>query len=65
MLSACIQAGCTRTGEWIAQLLFDANMASAKPSFRTYVLLKDAYNKMGMYTQAVMPARWPASSAGR
>ena len=53
MLKAAVAAGCTRTAEWIAQLLFDANRAGSKPSFNTYVLLKDAYSKLGLFTQAV------------
>jgi tetratricopeptide (TPR) repeat protein len=53
MLKACAAAGCRRTGEWIAQLISDANRASVKPSFATYVLLKNCYSQMGLYTQAV------------
>lgn len=53
LLKACVAAGCRRTGEWIAQLIFDANRATHKPSFSTYILLKDSYDKMGFYTQAV------------
>jgi tetratricopeptide (TPR) repeat protein len=53
MLVAGIAAGCTRTAEWIAQLIFDATLASHKPSFKTFVLLKNCYDKLGLYTQAV------------
>ncbi len=53
MLSASIAAGCTRTAEWIAQLIFDANRASHKPSFKTFVVLKNSYDKLGLYTKAV------------
>jgi tetratricopeptide (TPR) repeat protein len=53
VLKACVAGGYRRTGEWIAQLIFDANRAAAKPSFAAYVLLKDCYRQMGFYTQAV------------
>jgi len=53
MLAACVAASYTRTAEWIAQLIFDANRSSHKPSFKTYILLKDAYDKLGLYAQAV------------
>lgn len=53
LLAASLAAGCTRTAEWIAQLIFDANRSSHKPSFRIYIVLKDAYDKLGLYTQAV------------
>ena len=53
MLKACVTVGCRRTAEWIAQLIFDANRAGAKPSFSTYVLLKECYSRLGLYTQAV------------
>jgi tetratricopeptide (TPR) repeat protein len=53
VLKACVAGSYRRTGEWIAQLIFDANRASAKPSAAAYVLLKDCYRDMGFYTQAV------------
>lgn len=53
MLKAAIASGYHRTGEWIAQLLFEANKASAKPSFEAYMLLKESYSKMQMFTKAV------------
>jgi tetratricopeptide (TPR) repeat protein len=53
VLKACVAGKCRRTGEWIAQLIFDANRANHKPSFAAYVLLKDCYKQMGFYTQAV------------
>jgi tetratricopeptide (TPR) repeat protein len=53
MLVSSIAGGYTRTAEWIAQLIFDANRASHKPSFKTYILLKDSYNELGLYTNAV------------
>jgi tetratricopeptide (TPR) repeat protein len=53
VLKACVAGSYRRTGEWIAQLIFDANRAGLRPSFATYVLLKDCYKQMGFYTQAV------------
>ncbi len=53
LLRACVAGGYHRTAEWIAQLIFDANRASSKPSLATYLLLKDSYTQMGLYTKAV------------
>ena len=53
MLKAAVAGGYHRTGEWIAQLIFEANKASAKPGFATYLLLKESYVKMQMFTKAV------------
>lgn len=53
MLKACVAGGYHRTAEWIAQLIFDANRASSKPSLMTYLLLKDSYAQMGLYSKAV------------
>jgi len=52
-LKAALAGGHFRTAEWIANLLFEANKASDKPSFATYMLLKDVYTKMQMFTRAV------------
>jgi len=53
MLKAAVAGGYHRTGEWIALLVFEANKASDKPSFATYILLKDAYVKMQLFAKAV------------
>jgi len=53
MLTACVAGGYTRSAEWIARLIFDANRASDKPSLATYLLLKDAYAQMEMFSMAV------------
>lgn len=53
MLKAAIAGGYLRTAEWLALLIFDANHSSDKPSFATYIMLKDAYIKMQMFTKAV------------
>jgi tetratricopeptide (TPR) repeat protein len=54
MLKACVAGSYTRTADWIAQLIFDANRASEKPSLATYLLLKDSYAKMRMFAKAVV-----------
>jgi tetratricopeptide (TPR) repeat protein len=53
MLKAAVSGGYLRTAEWLALLIFDANHSSNKPSLATYVMLKDMYVKMQMYTKAV------------
>ncbi|MBL7214419.1 MAG: tetratricopeptide repeat protein [Phycisphaerae bacterium] len=53
MLKAAVAGGYLRTAEWLALLIFDANHSSDKPSFATYIMLKDAYIKMQMFTKAV------------
>lgn len=53
MLKAAVAGSYTRTATWVAQLVFIANNASAKPSEQTYLLLKDCYADMGMYDKAV------------
>jgi len=53
MLKAAVAGGYLQTAEWLALLIFDANHSSEKPSFDTYIMLKDAYVKMQMFTKAV------------
>ena len=53
MLKATVAGGYLRTAEWLALLVFDANHSSDNPSFSTYIMLKDAYIKMQMFTKAV------------
>ena len=53
MLKAAVAGGFLRTAEWLASLMFDANRAADKPSFATYILLKDCYIKMQMFTRAL------------
>lgn len=53
MLKAAVAGGYFRTAEWIALLVFEANKAASKPSYATYILLKDSYAKMQMFTEAV------------
>ncbi len=53
LLKAAVAGEFHRTAEWIAQLVFDANNAAAKPSLSTYLLLKDSYKEMEMFDRAV------------
>ena len=57
MLKACVAGSYRRTADWIAQLVFDANRACAKPSLATYLLLKDCYKSLEMFTKAVEACR--------
>jgi len=57
VLKSAVAGGYARTAEWIAQLLFEANNASEKPSFEAYVLLKDSYSELKMFTRAVKACR--------
>ena len=53
MLKAAIAGSYLRTAEWLALFVFDANHSSDKPNFTTYIMLKDVYIKMQMFTNAV------------
>jgi tetratricopeptide (TPR) repeat protein len=57
MLKACVAGSYGRTADWIAQLIFDANRASAKPSLATYLLLRDSYKSLEMFSKAVEACR--------
>ena len=53
MLTACVAGGYMRSAQWIARLIFDANRESDKPSLATYLLLKDSYVQMEMFSMAI------------
>ncbi|MBW8014731.1 MAG: tetratricopeptide repeat protein [Planctomycetes bacterium] len=57
MLSAAVAGGYARTAEWIAKLVFEANIASDKPSIATYVLLKESYSELQLFSEAVNACR--------
>jgi tetratricopeptide (TPR) repeat protein len=57
LLKAAVAGGYHRTAGWIAQLVFDANNAASRPSFATYLLLKDSYKELGMFDRAVSACR--------
>jgi len=54
MLKAALAGGYNRTAGWLANLIFQTNNAAAKPSAHTYVLLKDAYAKLGQFDKALV-----------
>ena len=53
MVKASAAGGYKKTAKWIADLVFQANNAAAKPSLQTYLLLKDAYVAIGLYDRAL------------
>jgi tetratricopeptide (TPR) repeat protein len=54
MLKAAVAAGYSNTAHWMADLLFQANAGSARPSVAIYVLLKEAYESIGQYNKAMV-----------
>ncbi|MHC4543757.1 MAG: tetratricopeptide repeat protein [Planctomycetota bacterium] len=54
MLKAAVAGEYRRTVGWIANLVFQANNASKRPSSNTYVLLKDSYKSIGQYDKAIV-----------
>ena len=57
VLKACVAGSYTDTAEWIANLIFEANRSSEKPSLSTYLLLKDSYSELGLFSLAVSACR--------
>jgi tetratricopeptide (TPR) repeat protein len=53
VLRGASDAGLTGTVAWIAEIVFQANLASEKPSFEQYILMRDCYLKAGMYDRAL------------
>jgi tetratricopeptide (TPR) repeat protein len=53
MLKAAVAGGYKKTAGWIANLVFQTNNASNKPSAQTYILLKDSYAALGQFDKAV------------
>jgi len=52
-LKASVSGGYHKTAGWIANLIFQANNASEKPSVAAYILLKDSYLQIGAYDRAI------------
>ncbi|MDD5459776.1 MAG: hypothetical protein PHF37_10340, partial [Phycisphaerae bacterium] len=52
-LKAAIAGQYNQTAQWIADFLFAANNASDRPSFKTYLLLKDSYSAIGRFERAL------------
>ena len=53
MLKAAVAGEYSKTADWIANLIFQTNNSSDKPSLSTYILLKDSYLKLGKLDKAV------------
>lgn len=53
MLKAAISGEYKKTASWVADLIFGANNAAAKPSVQTYLLLKDSYAAIGQFDKAI------------
>ena len=51
MLKAAVSGGYKKTAGWIANLVFQTNNASKRPSAQTYILLKDSYAALGQLTR--------------
>ncbi len=53
LLKAALAGGYSSTALWMADLLFDAASESDKPSFSSFILLKDAYTSLQFFSKAV------------
>jgi len=53
ILKAALEAGYKETAKWFADIVFQLNSSSAKPSFHTLILLKDSYAKIGEFDRAL------------
>ena len=53
ILKAATAGEYKKTAKWIADLVFGANNAADKPSFQTYILLKDSYAAIGQFDRAM------------
>jgi tetratricopeptide (TPR) repeat protein len=58
LLKAAATGGYKKTVAWIAQVIFEVNRNSNKPSFATYVLLKDCYAKAEMFNEAINACKY-------
>jgi tetratricopeptide (TPR) repeat protein len=54
MLKATVAGGYKKTAGWIANLIFQTNNTSKRPSAQTYILLKDSYAALGQFDKAVV-----------
>jgi tetratricopeptide (TPR) repeat protein len=53
-LKAAAAGAYKKTAVWLANLVFQTNNAAPKPSFQTYVLLKDCYAAVGEFDKALV-----------
>ncbi|MHC5155795.1 MAG: tetratricopeptide repeat protein [Planctomycetota bacterium] len=57
LMTAAVEGGYLRTGEWIAHIIFEAAKLSNKADkarFDSFILLKESYKKMKMFSNAVV-----------
>lgn len=54
MLKAAIAGEFKDTARWVADLLFQMNNTARKPSFHTYILLKDSYSQIQEFDRALL-----------
>ncbi|MFC1738304.1 tetratricopeptide repeat protein [Planctomycetota bacterium] len=53
ILKAAIEQELKNTVQWIADMIFQANIAAKRPSAKTYILLKDSYSAIGLFDRAI------------
>ena len=53
LVKAALEANFTDVCHWMADILFDTNLKSAKPDDKIYLLLMDIYEKIESYKRAV------------
>jgi len=53
MLKAAVAGGYKKMADWIANLIFQTNNVAEKPSFQTYILLKDSYTALREFDKAL------------
>ena len=53
MLKAAVAGAYTEIAKWIADLVFQTNNNAKRPSFHTYILLKNSYTALGQFDRAV------------
>jgi len=53
MLKAAVAGNFRKTALWIADLIFEANRASERPSLQSFLLLKESYAAIEQYAKAV------------
>ena len=58
MLKAAIEGKYNQTAKWIADMLFQLNINSGKPSVHTYILLKDSYSAIGEFDRALAACQY-------
>jgi tetratricopeptide (TPR) repeat protein len=58
LLRAANEAGYRKVVAWIADLIFQANVSSDKPSFEHFLLLRDCYINAGMLDRALSAIQW-------